>query len=232
MSKRKLSHDDEPHEQFATLKKSIPGLQATQCRKVVSLLNEGGKGGRTCSTASAQHDITHPLLQEVALKSSSDDQDVAMHMLSFPGMVQEKANSCPLYKRLLQKALRENQNELTLIFYADEVNAGNILAPKHPRKAQLTYCTFLEMDVVFLESVWVTISVVLANEAIRSVHGYCSVIRAQLESIRNETRNGFPLCLDGDCTMVFLKRALLLGDHEHFRSCSGSGWLKAMPEMR
>ena len=110
MSKRKLSHDDKPHEQFATLKKSIPGLQATQCRKVVSLLNEGGKGRRTCSTASAQHDITHPLLQEVALKSSSDDKDITMHMLSVPGMVQSKADSDPLYRRLLQKALRENQN--------------------------------------------------------------------------------------------------------------------------
>ena len=188
----------------------------------MSLLNEKGKGGRTCSDASAQHGTTHPLLQEVAVKSSSEDKDVAMHMLSFPGMVQEKANSCPLYKKLLQKALRENQNELTLVFYADEVNAGNILAPKHPRKAQLTYCTFLELDVLFLESLWLTISVVLANEASLCVHGYCSVIRAQLENIRSETRNGFALCLDGDCTMVFLKRALLLGDHEQFRSCSGA----------
>ena len=222
MSKRKLSHDDKPHEQFATLKKSIPGLQATQCRKVVSLLNEGGKGRRTCSTASAQHDITHPLLQEVAHKSSSDDKDITMHMLSVPGMVQSKADSDPLYRMLLQKALRENQNQLTLIYYADEVSAGNILAPKHPRKAQLSYCTFLEMDVVHLETMWVTLSVVLQSEAVGCVHGYCSVVRAQLENIRNETRNGFALCLDGDCTMVFLKRALLLGDHEHFRSCSGA----------
>ena len=78
------------------------------------------------------------------------------------------------------------------------------------------------MDVVHLETMWVTISVVLQSEAVGCVHGYCSVVRAQLENIRNETRNGFALCLDGDCTMVFLKRALLLGDHEHFRSCSGA----------
>ena len=173
---------------FATLKKSIPGLQATQCRKVVSLLNEGGKGGRTCSTASAQHDITHPLLQEVALnQSSSDNKDVTMHMLSFSrhGAIQgQTAILCT--EGCYRKLLRENQNELTLIYYADEANAGNILAPKHPRKAQLTYCAFLEMDVVHLESVWVTISVVLQNEAVGCVNGYCSVVRAQLENIRNE----------------------------------------------
>ena len=222
MVKRKLCQDDTPQEQFAALKKNIPGLQVTHCRKVVSLLNEEGKGSRTCSRASEQHFVTYPLLQEVAVQSSSGDKDVAMHMLSFTGMVQEKANSCPLYKRLLQKALRENQNELTLVFYADEVNAGNILAPKHPRKAQLTYCTFLELEVLFLESLWLTISVILANEASCCVHGYCSVIRAQLETIRRETRDGFALCIDGDCSMVFLKTALILGDHEQLRSCSGA----------
>ena len=222
MSKRKLSQDDTPLEQFAALKKHIPGLQVTHCRKVVSMLNEDGKGSRTCSAASLQHEKTYPLLKEVAVKSSEGEKDQSMHMLSFPGLVQEKVNSCPLYKRLVQKALRENHNELTLIFYADEVNAGNILAPKHPRKANLTYCTFLELDVLFLESLWLTVSVILANEANRCMHGYCSVIRAQLEDIRRDTCNGFALCIDGDCSMVFLKAAVILGDHEGLRSLTGS----------
>ena len=229
MSKRKLCQDDTPLEQFAALKKNIPGLQVTHCRKVVSMLNEDGKGSRTCSAASLQHEKTYPLLKEVAVKSSEGEKDQSMHMLSFPGLVQEKVNSCPLYKRLVQKALRENHNELTLIFYADEVNAGNILAPKHPRKANLTYCTFLELEVLFLESLWLTVSVILANEANRCIHGYCSVIRAQLEDIRRDTCNGFALCIDGDCSMVFLKAAVILGDHEGLRSltgCKGAAGLK------
>ena len=152
------------------------------------------------------------------MEAEEKGQEVAMHMLSLPGLVQEKVNTCPLYKAQMREALKRSGNELTLVFYCDEANAGNILAPKHPRKANVTYVAFLEQEILFLDSLWLTLCVILANEAHQCKHGYCSVIRKQLECIREETKHGFPLQIDEECSLVVLKKVLLLGDHDGLRS--------------
>ena len=149
--------------------------------------------------------------------------DVAIYMLSLPGLVQEKVNACALYKAQMREALKRSGNELTLVFYCDEVNSGNILSPQHPRKANVTYIAFLEQEILSLESLWLTLCVVRANEGQQCKHGYCSVIRKQLEHIREETKHGFPLEIDGEYSLVtVLKSVLLLGDHDGLRSLTGA----------
>ena len=149
--------------------------------------------------------------------------DVAIYMLSLPGLVQEKVNARALYKAQMREALKRSGNELTLVFYCDEVNSGNILSPQHPRKANVTYIAFLEQEILSLESLWLTLCVVRANEGQQCKHGYCSVIRKQLEHIREETKHGFPLEIDGEYSLVtVLKSVLLLGDHDGLRSLTGA----------
>ena len=221
MPKRKLRAEDTPREQYEALQ-SIKSLQASQRRAVVQLLNPDGRGGRTTQNQHQEHKSTYGLLREIPVEAEEKDQYVAMHMLSLPGLVQEKVNACPLYKKQMREVLKRSGNELTLVFYCDEVNAGNILAPKHPRKANVTYIAFLEQETLFLESLWLTLCVILANEAQQCKHGYCSVIRKQLEFIRSETKHGFPLQIDEEYTLVVLKKVLLLADHDGLRSLTGA----------
>lgn len=136
-----------------------------------------------------------------------------MHMLSLPGLVQEKVNTCPLYKAQMREALKRSGNELTLVFYCDEANAGNILAPKHPRKANVTYVAFLEQEILFLDSLWLTLCVILANEAHQCKHGYCSVIRKNSNAYAKKPNMVFR-CRQ----MKSIAQVLLLGDHDGLRS--------------
>ena len=133
--------------------------------------------------------------------------DFAIYMLSLPGLVQEKVNACALYKAQMREALKRSGNELTLVFYCDEVNSGNILSPQHPRKANVTYIAFLEQEILSLESLWLTLCVVRANEAQQCKHGYCSVIRKQLEHIREETKHGY-LEIDGEYSCLEISLAV------------------------
>ena len=221
MTKRKLCAEDTPREQYEALQ-SIQSLQAAQRRAVVELLNPEGRGRRTTHAQKLQHASTYQLLREIPVESEEKELDVAMHMLSLPGLVQEKVNVCPLYKAQMREALKRSGNELTLVFYCDEVNSGNILSPQHPRKANITYIAFLEQEILFLEDLWLTLCVMRANEAQQCKYGYCSVIRKQLEHIRQESKHGFPLEIDGDFYLVVLKSVLLLGDHEGLRSLTGA----------
>ena len=122
----------------------------------------------------------------------------------------------------MREILQRSGNELTLIYYCDEVNAGNILAPKHPRKANVTYLAFLEQEMLFLDSLWLTLCVMLANEAQQCMHGYSSVVRKQLEFAREETKHCFPLQIGDEHSLVVLKNVLLLGDHDGLRNLTGA----------
>ena len=221
MAKRKLCAEDTPREQYAVLQK-LTSLQASDRRAVIQLLNENGRGGRTTTSLQQQHKQTFPHLEELFVEGLEADELIPLWVLSVPGMVQEKINACHLYKQQMKHALKKNKNELTLIFYSDEVHAGNVLAPKHPRKANVTYIAFLEQDVLFLDNMWLTISVVFANEAQKCKHAYCSVIRKQLEFIRCSTKDGFPLHIDEECVLAIVKKVLILGDHDGLRSLSGA----------
>ena len=158
------------------------------------------------------------------MEAEEKGQYVTMHMLSLPGLLQAKVNACPLFRTQMREVLQRSGNELTLIliYYCDEVNAGNILAPKHPRKANVTYIAFLEQEILFLDSLWLTLCVMLANEAQQCKHGYSSVVRKQLEFIREETKHGFPLQIGDEHSLVVLKNVLLLGDHDGLRSLTGA----------
>eukprot|EP00438_Fugacium_kawagutii_P009685 Skav208641 [mRNA] locus=scaffold1081:119702:121639:+ [translate_table: standard] len=219
--KRKIQQQDTCAEQFEKLRQ-VSGLQQRQRREIVNLLREESQEqASTCRKPAQKYPAA--LAVEAELRVPHDgavSAQVAAN--SFPALVQAKVTACPLFSKLLSRALTKHHNTLTLLFYADEANPGNILAPRAPRKANLCYGTFLELEILFKESLWLTLSVILANEAAEIHAGYATVVRLLLEQIREDTKLGFPLDIAGDMHMVFVDRVVVLADHEGLRSITGA----------
>ena len=67
-------------------------------------------------------------------------------------LVRRKLELCPLFALLFTQAVKKNDGKLTLIFFADEAQPGNVLGARQARKANLVYVSFLELEVLHCES--------------------------------------------------------------------------------
>lgn len=217
--KKKLKPEQTPAEQFQCLRQV--GLNGQQCRDVLALLREDDKGHRTCAAGHLRYPQAFKLLQTVSLPGT-DGEDQLLHFNDFPQLIQQKVDACPLFAILCRRAVERYPEGLTLLFFCDESTPGNVLAARAPRKSNCVYVTFLELDVLFKENLWITFSTCLASEAAKVDGGYCTIVRRLLEAIRRETEFGFPLQFGNQFSQVFLKKVLILADHEGLRSLSGS----------
>lgn len=223
MGKRKLRPEDSCFEQFHAVRQ-IGTLTGAECRQVVQLLRPDDKGGSTCRRQHLNHAKAFPCLRQLQVPSSETDGTETAWMLSLPALVQAKVDSCPLYRTSMQKALKQRNDTLTLIFYQDEVSGGNILKPEQARKSNLTYFTWLEFPVLFMAEQWLTLSVTRSNEIARMDAGMANLTRAMLRQIRSETQNGFAIDLgaSGEPTLCWIDRVFLLMDHEAIRAATGT----------
>ena len=138
-------------------------------------------------------------------------------------LVAEKVQRSPLFSTLLQEAMKRAKNHLTLIVFSDEANPGNALHARHPRKTNLVYASFLELPVLFVDSLlWVPLSAVRADDVSTHATSYAEVMCHLLESVREETEHRITVCFDDGAQLFFIERVLLLNDHEGLRSVTGA----------
>ena len=192
MKRRRLNPRDDSATQFQTLRQ-IQSLKPHQCRAVVQLLREDDAGGRTCQRQAESHPMAFPCLRTLTAPGKTPDQMVQVHCMSLPRLVQAKVDTCPLYRDLLHQTLKANDNTLTLILYSDEVTGGNVLHPDLNKKANLCYVQWLQMPVLFLDSLWLTVNVMKHKEIQACRHGFASVTRTILEFLKSETARGFAI---------------------------------------
>ena len=98
------------------------------------------------------------------------------------------------------------------------------MSPNHARKSNLTYFTWLEFDVIFLEDLWLTLGVTRSKEIAAMDGGMAALTKAMLLQIRSETANGFVVDLGsmGEPVLCFIDSVILLMDHEAIRACTGT----------
>eukprot|EP00435_Cladocopium_sp_Y103_P048206 s1331_g14.t1 len=215
--KRKLDPSATPVEQFQSLRQ-IRGLSHEDCRRVITLLRDDEQGAATCRKQHLKYPQATKLLREVKLP----DSNLAIHLNTVPDLIQEKADGCGLFAYMMLQALKKGCNALTLLLFADDANPGNILAARHPRKSNLYYFTFWECPLLHVEGLWLPLSVIRSNEVAEAKSSYAEVTRAILENVFDEVEHGFALSIGGQAEMVFIRRIILLNDHEGLRSVSGS----------
>ena len=232
MKRRRLDINASAGEQFHALRQ-IPSLKPQQCREIVQLLREDGQNTRIQQRQSKVHRVAAPALVSLTMPTNAEGSTVGLHMFSLPAILQAHVDSNPLFCELLRRACVSHQNELRLIFYVDEVSPGNVLSPLNRRKANLCYISFVEMEVLHLEHLWVLISLQTSERIAEVQGGFPTVVTTLLVTLLNECKDGFAISFLGDNRLIWIKRVVLLADHEGLRAFSGakgSAGLKPCPK--
>ena len=232
MKRRRLDANASPREQFQTLRQ-IPSLTPKQCREIVQLLHDDGKNTWTQQRQKQSHRVAAPALVSLTLPANAAERTVGLHLFSLPAIIQAHVDSNPLYRDVLLRACEAHHNELRLIFYSDEVSPGNVLSPINRRKANLCYISFVEMEVLHLEHLWVLVSLQTSERIAEVQGGFPAVVTTLLVTLLNECKDGFAISFLGDNRLIWIKQVVLLADHEGLRALSGakgSAGLKPCPK--
>ena len=211
--KRKWDAEARPCEQFQLLRQ-ITSLTKAQCRQILSVVREDGKGSRTVSRSKHLYTEVLPALRVLRTHGKASSE-VRLHFLHLPTILEAKAKECGHFRRALSQ-----QRHLTMVFYSDECTPGNVLSPDTTRKSCMVYVTFLHMP-LHLEASWMTLSVIRAKDIRRCTGGFPAIVRGLLEQIRADTQDGMVISLDSGPELLFIDRVLVLADHEGMRALSG-----------
>ena len=93
-------------------------------------------------------------------------------------------NNCPRFQSVLSIAIATFGLALSLVFYSDEVTAGNPLRPDNGRKYHAFYISFLEFGPAALsdDSLWFPVATLRSKVCSQVVGGLASVMRILISS--------------------------------------------------
>ena len=221
MKRKKLEADASFQNQFQALRQ-ITSLTHTQCRQVIELLHidEKKTGARTGQRVQHKYPVSLPALRKATVEV--EGKQLRIPRFSLPEMVQLKANSSSFFKECLSHAMRTNDNTLELVVAWDETVPGNVLAPDLRRKAALTYCSFLEMPVLWADTCWFTLSVSRSADIQGIPQGYPRAITAVLEAVLHEVKDGFMVEIDGEPELLRIKQFNIVADADGIRLMTGA----------
>ena len=223
--KRKLRVDDDPLTQFQTLRQ-LPRLSQADCRQVIGLLRDDDAG--RC-TASREHHVYPKASKLVQKHWSGTKKNVPVYVNSLPELLQAKVDVCPLFARLLSDAWKDCGGRLTLVVFSDDATPGNILAARQPKKSCMIYASFLELNVLFLDSCWLPLSNKRTNEITEEEYSHAEYLRCVLEAVHDAAQHGIAITLQQGASLLWISKVIVLGDHEGLRAfagCKGAAGLK------
>ena len=223
--KRKLRASDDPLAQFQALRQ-LPRLSQADCREVIALLRDDSVGRRTGTREQHAYPLATKLIRQL---SSGENNDVEVFVNFLPDLLQSKVDACPLFARLLSDAWEENGGQLTLVLFSDDATPGNILAARQPKKSCMIYASFLELKVLFQDSCWLPISNMRNNEFLEKGYSHAEYLRCVLEFVYDTTQDGIAITLRQGASLLWIRKVVLLGDHEGLRAfagCKGAAALK------
>eukprot|EP00435_Cladocopium_sp_Y103_P070585 s87_g35.t1 len=190
-----------------------PKRRREDCRQVIGLLRDDGAGKRTGTREYHAYPAASKLVRQLW---SGDDKKA-------------KVEACPLFARLLSDAWEKQGGELTLVVFSDDATPGNILAARQPKKSCMMYCSFLELPVLFQDSCWIPLSNMRVNEITEQGYSHAEYLRCVLEFVHATAQDGMAVTLRGGSSLVWIRKVIVLGDHEGLRAfagCKGAAGLK------
>ena len=106
MKRKKLRSSDSLSNQYRSVRQ-IGSLTAAECRKVVQLVRDDDRGGGTAKRPSVNHPKAFPCLRELSLQEVETGRPLKAWSMSLPALVQAKMDACPLYRLMMQRALKK-----------------------------------------------------------------------------------------------------------------------------
>ena len=167
-----------------------PGTNYATSRRAVSALR-GGAMRRVCQRSANASPLATPHMKTFEMPGS--EGPIQVPYVDIPGALQEKVNRRPAFRDQFRLACRRNNQRVTLIHYADESTGGNVLGAHLRRKAMCSYCSILEMDMLWIDAWWLPFSLMRSEDFDQIADGYGAVLRKLLEIIHAETVDGFPM---------------------------------------
>ncbi len=233
MKKRRLDLDAPLRTQLQHVLQALPKLDVSTARQVVQLLHadETQSGSGTGHNRRELFPEGVSSLVQVAL--STEQPKRHLWMVSFPQALQRKINSCALFADMFAEALKATSHKMELALFWDEAVPGNPLSPDLSRKAGLTYATFPDFPITFLETSWLTLACCRTEDMQEVSEGYCKAMSCLLERLHADVKDGFMIEVRGSPHLVFLRRISFLGDADAIRlctGCKGASGLKCCPQ--
>ena len=220
MKRKKLNATDTPAQQFASLRQ-ITSLTQKQCREVISLLQDRETTSRTTASAASLYKDVAPCLRDLQCEGKEGGH-VTFPYMSFKELLQVKVTNCPLFSESLRASMVRRRNRLRLVIYADEVVAGNSLAAPLARKAMLIYITCMDFEILFLEEMWLTMSVMKTSDIRKTLYGFADIFQRLLSVYVEEMQDGIAIDFGTTVEMLWLETFLCLADHDAIRLMTGS----------
>lgn len=221
MKKRRLDLDAPLRSQLQHILQSLPKLDVSTARQVVQLLHADQKQSGSGTGHNRRDVFPEGVASLVQVSLSPEHPKRHMWMLSFPQALQRKINSCALFADMFAQALKATRNKMELTLFWDEAVPGNPLSPDLSRKSGLTYGTFPDFPITFLETSWLTLACCRTEDMQKVPEGYCKAMTCLLERLHADVKDGFMIEVHGSPHLVFLRRISFLGDADAIRVCTG-----------
>ena len=221
MSKRKLDTSAPLVQQYQHLCAEVPKLSGDLARQVLEVLHAGEEvtGRHAASKAKHKYPSTLPALRTIPIHADSAEKPI--HVMSLPQLVQSKVNSCALFRSSLEWAIKKKGPSLELLLFWDEAVPGNVLNPDLKRKAALTYVTFADFPAMFMDTSWLTLSLIRTQDLQGIPQGYVKSMTSILKQIHEDTKDGFVIEIDAEPQLLFLRCISFLSDADGIRLCTG-----------
>lgn len=221
-NKRKLDLEAPLADQLKDIIKGIPKLDVQTAREFLQLLH-GDEKNTGSGTGHKRKEIFREALATMQLCPLDMAQPGRqMWMVSLPALVQRKVDSCALFQECFRQALQKRRNHLELLIYWDEAVPGNPLSPDLSRKSALTYASFPDFPVMFLDTCWLTLALCRTEDLQETEEGYCKAMTILLRTIVSEVKDGFTITLGNSSELVVIRKVSFLADGDGIRACTGS----------
>lgn len=221
MSKRKLDTSAPLAQQYQHLCAEVPKLSGELARQVLEVLHAGEEstGKRAAHRAKHAYPAALPALRQIPIHATSAEKQI--YVMSLPQLIQSKVNSCALFRSSLEWAIKKKGPSLELLLFWDEAVPGNVLSPDLQRKSALTYVTFADFPATFLDTSWLTLSLIRTQDLQNIPQGYAKSMTSILKQIQEDTKDGFVIEIDQEPHLLFLRCISFMSDADGIRLCTG-----------
>ena len=159
-------------QKLEAVRRKVPAMSAAAMSGLLTEIEAAGlpelKGRRHIREATehsvCQHSAYGPMLQTVTV-DGLDGRPVQVLLANFYSFLQAVWTVSDSFRALVHRSTSSSQQVFNLVYYTDEINCGNPLAPDPTRKLWAVYLSFMDFKAQALskEQSWLSVTIMRSN---------------------------------------------------------------------